>query len=176
MLLATLSEAGAGGPRQPDLDPEVTDLGPGRRAEIAGALSATLETARANPGRLLEGRFFSARASQHQVWAALPPESGADSIRDVLRGLNHERTLWTAPEPHATRAHALTSLLGRAVGDGWNPVAEPAWRERFPPACAALRVAAPELEAMVYPDPRIAAYLLAEVGGRLRAERAESSS
>jgi hypothetical protein len=150
---------------------EVADRDPVRRAEIAKALFVTLEAARGNPARLQEGRFFSARAIQDQVWAALPPESGADSIRDVLHGLNHERTLWTAPEPHATRAHALTSLLGRAVGDGWNPVAEPAWRERFPPACGALGVAAPELEAMVYPDPRIAAYLLAEVGGSLRAER-----
>jgi hypothetical protein len=98
----------------------------------------------------------------------MPPQNGVDRARDVLRGLVHERALVRAPEPHATRVYALAGLLGRGLGDPAAAVPPSVWHEVLPQACAVLGVTAPmAFDSLILPDPRVAAFLLAEIGGRL---------
>src|SRR5215468_4206080 len=102
------------------------------------------------------------------TWVVLTPESGSSRARDLLAGLQHERALWVAPEPHATRASALATLLQVAMGDPWPSVPPGLFAEVFPAACARLGIATPDLvDAVVLPEPRAAAYLVAELDGRL---------
>jgi len=55
-----------------------------------------------------------------------------------------------------------------AMGDPWPSVPPGVFAEVFPAACAKLGIAPPELvDAVVLPEPRTAAYLLAELEGRL---------
>src|SRR2546430_8220702 len=138
---------------------------PGIEAELRELLE---EAAGAEPGTIVTRDVFCARRTGLRTWAALPPEAGSHRVRDVLRALDHERALWAAAEPHATRVHALTVVLARAAGDDWPTFDPSTWASLFPVACAAMGVAAPEVAgAAVYPDPRVAAYLLAELGGGL---------
>ncbi|HEY7200070.1 MAG TPA: hypothetical protein VIC57_07665 [Candidatus Dormibacteraeota bacterium] len=138
------------------------------RPAIAAELSEVLHEAEAEPGAIVSTDVFCARRSGQRTWAALPPEAGSHRVRDVLRALDHERALWAAPEPHATRVHALTVVLARAAGDDWPTFDPSTWAALFPVACAAMGVQAPDVAgAAVYPDPRVAAYLLAELGGEL---------
>jgi hypothetical protein len=123
------------------------------------------------PGRIVRRGVLAARRTDRRIWMGLPPETGVDRVRDVLHGLDHERALWSAPEPHATRVHALTLALACAAGDPWPTFDARTWSAGFPAACTALGVWAPRIEgAAVYPDPRLAAHLLAELGGYLRVE------
>jgi hypothetical protein len=138
------------------------------RSAIEDELRELLVTATADPGAIVSTELLCARHTGGRTWAALPPEAGSHRVRDVLRGLDHERALWAAPEPHATRVHALTVVLARAAGDDWPTFDAGTWASLFPVACAALGLQAPDLSgAAVYPDPRVAAYLLAELGGEL---------
>src|SRR5215471_16529 len=138
------------------------------RSAIEGELRELLAMAMADPGAIVSSELLCARHTGGRTWAALPPETGSHRVRDVLRGLDHERALWAAPEPHATRVHALTVVLARAAGDEWPTFDPSTWASLFPVACAAMGVEAPEVAgAAVYPDPRVAAYLVAELGGEL---------
>ena len=136
---------------------------------LAADVDELLRDAVLAPGEIVRRGVLCGRRTGRQVWAALPPETGVHRVRDVLHGLDHERALWSAPEPHATRVHALTLALASAVGDPWPTFDAGAWAAAFPAACAALGVPAQRVDgATVYPDPRVAAHLLAELGGRLR--------
>jgi hypothetical protein len=147
---------------------ETVHVDPAERPAIETELAELLREAAAQPGAIVAHDLFCARCSGPRTWAALPPEAGSHRVRDVLRGLDHERALWAAPEPHATRVHALTVVLARAAGDDWPTFDAGTWAALFPAACRALGVAAPEVAgAAVYPDPRVAAYLLAGLGGEL---------
>jgi hypothetical protein len=138
------------------------------RAAIAGELQELVAAAAARPGAIVSSELLCARNTDGRTWAALPPETGSHRVRDLLRGLDHERALWAAPEPHATRVHALTIVLARAAGDDWPTFDAGTWTSLFPVACAALGLEAPDVSgAAVYPDPRVAAYLLSELGGEL---------
>ena len=98
----------------------------------------------------------------------LSPESDSARARDLLRGMAHEQALWSVHEPHATRVHALAALLAGALGEPLPAVPPSVWEEGLPEACAALGLEVPHCpDAMIMPDPRLAAYLLAEAGGRL---------
>jgi hypothetical protein len=147
---------------------ETVHVGPEERAAIAGELQELVAMAGARPGTIVSSELLCARRTAGRTWAALPPETGSHRVRDLLRGLDHERALWAAPEPHATRVHALTVVLARAAGDEWPTFDAGTWAALFPVACAALGLEAPDVSgAAVYPDPRVAAYLLAELGGEL---------
>ncbi len=147
---------------------EIAHGEPEARDALAADLDELLRDAVLSPGVIVRRGLLCARRSGRRAWAALPPEAGAHRVRDVLRGLEHERALWAAPEPHATRVHALALAMARAVGDSWPTFDAGTWATGFPAACAALGLRAPPVEgAAVYPDPRVAAYLLAELGGRL---------
>lgn len=149
-------ETGPGGPDAGDATSLVADL----REVLA-------EAAR-HEGQIVSHGLLSARGTGRRVWAALPPEAGTHRVRDVLRGVDHERALWSAPEPHATRVHALTVALARAAGDEWPTFDATTWTAQLPAACAAMGIEAPRVgPAAVYPDPRFAAHLLAELGGEL---------
>jgi hypothetical protein len=147
---------------------ETVHVGSDERTAIQAELDGLLVQAAADPGSIVARDLFCARQTSGRTWAALPPEAGSHRVRDVLRGLDHERALWSAPEPHSTRVHALTVVLSRAAGDDWPTFDAGTWASQFPVACAAMGVEAPDVAgAAVYPDPRVAAYLLAELGGEL---------
>lgn len=147
-----------------DEDPSMPALG----TPAEGALARLAAAAAVCPGRIAYLDLYRARAHGGRTWVALAPHSGSDRARDLLRGLHHERALWRAPEPHATRVSALASLLGSALGDPWPNVPPSVYAESLPAACAALGVPRPgPIDALALPPPRVVAYLLAELGGRL---------
>jgi len=95
---------------------------------------------------------------------------GTDRIREVVNGLAHEVALWAgAQEPERTQGYALSWILSRALGGEWEPILPEAWAKRFPDACGVLGIPVPAWPAGHdrMPDAHIAAFLLAELGGRL---------
>jgi len=145
------------------LDPAVPDA-------ILADLGQVLDAAAGAPGAIVRHGLLTARSAPSGTWVALPPETGPERARDVLRGIDHERVLWSGPEPHATRVHGLISLLARSLGDRPTAYAPEAFARELPRACAAVGVAPPRLGPMLAcPDPRATAFLLAELGGELSA-------
>jgi len=135
---------------------------------ILADLDPVLEMAGREPGTIVRHGLLSARRARAGTWVALPPETGPERARDVLRGLDHERVLWSAPEPHATRVHGLISVLARSLGDRPTAYAPEAFARELPRACAVLGVPPPEVGPLLAcPDPRATAFLLAELGGQL---------
>ena len=149
-------------------DQEVASDDPEVRARLAADLDAVIAAAAARPGTPARAGLFAGRHVAGQTWVALPPATGAERVRDVLHGLDHERPLWSAPEPHATRVHALIALLSRALGEPPASFTPDAFARELPRACAALGVPAPAVGPMLAcPDPRVTAFLLWELGGAL---------
>jgi hypothetical protein len=147
-----------------DQDPDV----PGFGQPLGGVLSGLVQRAEANPGRIEFYDLYRARSTRGRTWIALSPESDSARAVDLLRGMAHEQALWSAHEPHATRVHALTALLAGALGDPLPAVPPSVWEEGLPEACAALGLEVPRCaDAVIMPDPRLAAFLLSEAGGRL---------
>lgn len=140
-------------------------------AQVLRAVDAGL----AAPGALTFTDVFSARAVPGRTWVAVAPQSSLNRARDVLRGLQHEDALLAAPEPHATRIHALTAILATAAYDEpWEAVSAAVWERDFAVACAALGVPPVEVDGrrLRYPDPRLAAYLLSALEAELTSEPA----
>jgi hypothetical protein len=142
---------------------------PALHQPVAGSLAELLALAADRPGQLVRHLSFGARRLQAgSTLVAALPETGMGRAREVLRGLAHEHSLWEAPEPHGSRAYTLVMLTRIVTGDRWPRVTKTDWDETFPVRCAALGVeAVPRLDVLEYPDPRLAAYLLAELRGRL---------
>jgi hypothetical protein len=146
----------------------VRSLDPTVPGAVLGDLEPALRAAADQPGAIVGSGLLRARGTRAGAWVALPPETGPSRARDVLRGLDHERVLWSAPEPHATRVHGLISLLARSLGEQPKAYAPEAFARELPRACAALGVAAPEPGPMLAcPDPRATAFLLAELDATL---------
>jgi hypothetical protein len=146
------------------LDPAVAEA-------IRSDLGAALSAASSHPGAIVRPRLLSARLTAGRTWVALPPETGTERARDVLRGLDHERELWAAPEPYATRLHGLIHVLRRSLGVAPVAFAPEAFEREIPRACATLGVPPPPHgPVLICPDPRVTAFLLAELGGVLVAE------
>lgn len=133
------------------------------------ALAGLVGRAERQPGRIAYADLYRARSGDGRTWAALAPESGASRATDVLRGLQHERALWSAPEPHATRIGALATLLDTALGGTPWPSPPPGlYRELLVSACAALDVPPPApIDVLAAPEPRVVAFLLSRLGGEL---------
>jgi hypothetical protein len=147
-----------------DQDPDV----PGFGQPLRGPLADLVRRTEANPGRIEFHDLYRARSESGRTWIVLSPESDSARARDLLRGMTHEQALWSVPEPHATRVHALAALLAGALGEPLPAVPPSVWGEVLPEAFAALGLDVPACpDAMVLPDPRLAAFLLAEAGGRL---------
>lgn len=146
----------------------VRSLDPAVPGAILEDLQPVLRAAEAEPGAIAASGLLRARRTASGAWVAMPPETGPGRTRDVLRGLDHERVLWSAPEPHATRVHGLISLLARSLGEQPKAYAPEAFVRELPRACAALGVEAPEPGPMLAcPDPRATAFLLAELDATL---------
>jgi hypothetical protein len=142
-----------------------------RSRDGEGLISELVVMARGQPGTTVRHGLHVARAVPYteRVWMALPPEVGADRVHDVLKGMDHERLLLTGTEPHATRLHALNVILRHGLGEPLATCYRSDWQARFPRSCAALGIESPSLpDAPAYPDPRLAALLLADLGGTLR--------
>jgi hypothetical protein len=147
-----------------DQDPQAPGIGEAPVGPLAGLLRA----AAGQPGRIAYRDLYRARAVNDHSWLALAPEAGTSRARDLVKGLAHERALWTAPEPLATRLHGLAALLGIALGEPWPSVPPSVWEASAPAAAEALGVPLPAgLEVLVLPDPRVVAVLLSELDGRL---------
>jgi hypothetical protein len=128
-----------------------------------------VEAAQASEGEIVALDFYRARHVGDCTWICLTPETGLERIRDVLHGLSHERTLFRAPAPHNTIVDALVDLVGiTALSNPWPSVPLSIWSSGFEGARVALGLAAqPEIDCMVFPDPRITAYLLSVLDGQL---------
>jgi hypothetical protein len=143
-------------------------LDPSVPGTVLADLGPVLEAAAREPGMIVAHGLLRARATRQGTWVALPPETGPGRARDVLKGLDHEKLLWSAPEPHATRVHGLISALARSLGDPPTAYAPEAFARELPRACAAVGVPPPRLGPLLAcPDPRATAFLLAELGGEL---------
>ncbi|MBO0681724.1 MAG: hypothetical protein J2P45_01100 [Candidatus Dormibacteraeota bacterium] len=135
------------------------------------AITATIQAAWRNPGPVARHELYAARYTPTGTWIALVPETGPARTHDVLHGLDHERALWNAPEPHAAVVHALITILEWSLGGERKVVAPDAFRRDFQRACSVLGVAFHPLPPLLAcPDPRVAAFLLKELGGTLTAE------
>jgi hypothetical protein len=131
-------------------------------------LEGLIEAARRRPARIAVHHRYRARSLGGRVWLALAPLDASARVRGVLRGLRHERSLWAAPEPQATRVHALAILLAGALGDPLPAAPPSVWDPVLPRACAALGMPPhPPVAATLLPDPRLTAYLLSTLGGQL---------
>jgi len=147
-----------------DQDPRAPGIG----EPPSGTIAELVGTAAGLPGRIAYLDLYRARASGDHTWVVLAPESGSSRARDLVRGLAHERALWSAPEPIATRLQGLTGLLGVALGEPWPSVPPAVWEESAPGAARTLGVRLPaRLNTLVLPDPRLLAVLLAELEGDL---------
>src|SRR5258708_3927454 len=117
----------------------------------APALARLVAAAAARPGLIAYDDLYRARVSGARTWVVLAPESGSTRARDMLGGLHHERALWSAPEPHATRVAALATLLGVAMGEPWPSAPPGVHAAVLPAACAALGGPAPAPAAVFCP-------------------------
>ena len=133
---------------------------------VAGWLKELETLAQSKPGHIVERNLFTARATGVETWFMLPPHTDADRVGDALHELIHEKPLWRETEPESTRIHALSSILDRMLGTDWEAKASPqTFQEIFPARCRDFGIEPREsLNGYKIPDPRIAAYLLAEVG------------
>jgi hypothetical protein len=147
-----------------DQDPQAPGIG----EAPTGVLGQLVQAAARQPGSIAYRDLYRARAVGERAWMALAPESGTSRARDLVKGLAHERALWTAPDPLATRLHGLAGLLGVALGEPWPSVPPSVWAVSAPAAAAALGVNLPaSLAVLVLPEPRFVAVLLSELDGRL---------
>lgn len=146
-----------------------TGLPTGRLA--VDTIDDIVHLARATPNAIVACGGFRARDVGRRTWVCLPPMGVRDRALDLLRGLAHEHDLLRAPNPYRTRIVALVLLLRAALGEqlpGWDPVE---FRQQFPRSCSGAGVTTPALPASSVtpaPDPMLAAYLLAELGGEIR--------
>ena len=152
---------------------EETGCLPGAAVEPRTRLSACLEAAGDAPGAVVSREGWTARLARERAWVAIPPDGILDRARDVLDGVAHERALWDGIAPaQEARVLALTLLLGGRLGTPLPRVPAGVWNQRMAvlaPAFA-LRMAVPRLTALGAVDPRVAAYLAAELGSEMISE------
>jgi hypothetical protein len=148
---------------------EETGLPPG--SPLDRRVLAAVAAAVASPGQIGYADILRARALGSRTWLAVAPQSSTGRARDVLRGLQHENALLAAPEPRATRIFGIASALSCALeGELPDPVPASIWERDFPPACAALGldpVPVIDPNRLRFPEPRVTAYLLAELEGEV---------
>jgi len=149
---------------------EETGCLPSATVEPGTRLSACVEAARAAPGAAVRRDGWTARLARERTWVAIPPDGVLDRARDVLDGIAHERALWEGIAPaQQARVVALTLLLGARLSEPLPRVPAGVWNRRMPGLAAAfgLRMEVPRMNALGAVDPRVAAYLAAELGSEL---------
>ena len=110
---------------------------------------------------------WTARLVRERLWVAIPPDDVLERARDVLDGIAHERALWEGiTAPLQARVYALTALLAARLGEPLPRVPAGIWNQRMGALAAAfpLPMDVPGLTALGGVDPRIVAYLAAELG------------
>ncbi|GAC1329548.1 MAG: hypothetical protein NVSMB17_05990 [Candidatus Dormibacteria bacterium] len=148
---------------------EETGLAPGD--PVDERVRMAVDAAASRPGEVAVFDVLRARSTAERCWVGVAVQSSLGRARDVLRGIQHENTLLTAAEPHATRVYAISTLLGAVVGGDHLEAVPPAtWARDFPAACRALGlpVADPlDADRLRYPDPRVTAFLVSTLQGTL---------
>jgi hypothetical protein len=149
---------------------EETDCLPGAAVEPGSRLATCVEAASGAPGKVISRDGWTSRLAGERTWVAIPPDDVLERARDVLDGIAHERALWEGIPPGLqARVSALTSLLAARLGSPLPRVPGRIWNQRMAhlgPALG-LRMTIPPLLALGAIDPRIAAYLAAEVGSEM---------
>jgi hypothetical protein len=149
---------------------EETACLPGHGIAPATRLAACVERASSSPGSVVDHEGWRARAAGGRTWVAIPPDDIVDRARDVLDGMSHEHALWEGvPEATTTTVFALTSLLAARLGTPLPRVPSAAWETgmRRVAASMGLDSRVPRFTGLGAVDPRIAAYLAAELGEEL---------
>jgi hypothetical protein len=152
---------------------EETGCLPGAGVEPGSRLAACLDAASSSPGRAVSCDGWAARQVRERSWVAIPPDDVLERARDVLDGIAHERALWEgiAP-PLQARVYALTALLGARLGSPLPRVPAGIWNQRMLGLAPALGLPmdVPRLTALGALDPRLCAYLAAELGSEMVAD------
>lgn len=145
---------------------EETGCLPGSAVAAGSRLRACLEAAAGATGSLVTRDGWCARLAGDRCWVAIPPDGVMERALDVVDGMAHERALWDGvPEPHGTRVAALASLLGARLGMPLPRVPASVWNRRMAVLGPALGLAPPpRLTGLGALEPRICAYLAAELG------------
>ena len=146
---------------------EETGSLPGAAVMPGSRLATCLEAASGPPGTVVVRDGWCARRAGGRSWVAIPPDDILDRARDVLDGITHERALWEGvAEPLQARVFALASLLAARLGGPLPRVPAGVWNQRMARLGPALGVAMaiPRLAGLGAIDPRISAYLAAELG------------
>jgi hypothetical protein len=149
---------------------EETGCLPGAGVQPGSRLAACLDAASAARGRAVTCDGWTARQVRERSWVAIPPDDVLERARDVLDGIGHERALWEGIAPHLqVRVFALTALLAARLGTPLPRVPVGIWNQRMGALAAALRLPmdVPRLTALGGVEPRIAAYLAAELGSEM---------
>ena len=149
---------------------EETGCLPGAGVEPGSRLAACLDAASCAPGKAVSCDGWAARQVRDRAWVAIPPDDVLERARDVLDGIAHERALWDGIAPSLqARVYALTALLAGRLGAPLPRVPAGIWNQRMGALAAALRLPMdiPRLTALGGVEPRIAAYLAAELGSEM---------
>jgi hypothetical protein len=149
---------------------EETGCLPGAAVEPGSRLASCLDAAGASPGTVVCRDGWTARMARERSWVAIPPDDILERARDVLDGIAHERALWEGiAQPLQARVYALASLLAARLGSPLPRVPGGIWNQRMAGLGPALgmRMAVPRVCALGALDPRIAAYLAAELGSEM---------
>ena len=149
---------------------EETGYLPGAAVVPASRLAACLDAASRSAGTAVRRDGWTARLVRERYWVAIPPDEVLERARDVLEGIAHGRALWEGIAPRLqARVYALTALLGARLGSALPRVPAGIWNQRMLDLAPALglRMDVPRLFALGGVDPRIAAYLAAELGSEM---------
>ena len=149
---------------------EETGCLPGAAVEPGSRLAACLDAASGSPGTAVSCDGWAARQVRERSWVAIPPDDVLERARDVLDGIAHERALWAGIAPSLqARVFALAALLAARLGAPLPRVPAGIWNQRMGTLAATLRLPmdVPRLSALGGVDPRIAAYLAAELGSEM---------
>jgi hypothetical protein len=148
---------------------EETHALPGQRLNDPATILAVRRAA-AYPGHTAAAGPFAARTSPPGTWIALMPADVRAQALDLVAGIAHEHDLLRVPEPHRSEALGLAAVIRSALGQTPEPWDPHAVVGPFRTAALALGVAPDALvipsNAPCAPDPLLAAFLLAELGGR----------
>jgi hypothetical protein len=146
---------------------EETGCPPGATVEPGSRLATCVESAGGARGTVTRRDGWTSRLGRGRTWVAIPPDDIVERARDVLDGIAHERALWDGiPAGLQVPVFALTSLLAARLGTPLPRVPARIWNHRMAAfgSSLGLRMEVPQLTALGALDPRIAAYLAAELG------------
>jgi len=131
---------------------------------------SVVDAAAATPGVVVRSGSVRVRQVGEVAWVAIPREGTADSARDVIRGLEHERELLDVPDPGATRINGLIGVIALLLGDPARVVTPRAFDGGYATACRALALPAlgGRFNGARAPDPWLVAFLAERLAATVR--------